>query len=102
MARARPCTGGGAGALPGAGAHDELAVGLPGADHGVACPRLSATLLARATGQPLGLDEPSAWDPPELHVWRPGDVAPTASRIHHTPSPGRLGGDGSEGRGPLV
>ena len=56
----------------------------------------------RDKGQPLVLDKPPARGPSELHIRRPCDTAPTTSRVHHTPGPGRLGCDGSTGGGLVV
>ena len=46
-----------AAALSGAAAHDERAVGLPRAHHGIPRQRLSGAFLAHAAGQSLALDQ---------------------------------------------
>jgi hypothetical protein len=62
---------GGAAALPGAAAHDERAVGLPRAHHGVAGARLSAALLARPSRATSGIGSTGPRHPSAIHFGDP-------------------------------
>src|SRR5258708_36368399 len=80
--------------IPGPAPYDELAMGLPGTDHGIPRQGLSRALLALQAGKPLALDQSSARDRSEIHLRRYRHPAPRAPRLHHAPGAGRLRRDG--------
>ena len=84
----------GAAALSGAAAHDELAVGLPRADHGIPGARLSAHFSLERQGnrwhwinRPLGIDQSFTFGDPPLCRSQPLDYITRQA-------PGRLRGHG--------